>query len=119
MNNKNTSARGQGVNPSLVRLTLHEAVTEALNSTLAIDLPPLDWTIRPDGTWSGAFLERVCSDNESARALQDWASRYELTRASAQDTTPGAAEYRGSIVGRRVEIWAITDRDAFDKVCGR
>jgi hypothetical protein len=93
------------------------AVTVLINDRYGADLPALIWRpiTRPTSTAVESLSGQVPADRPGPAAvtvLQAWADQYDLQ--PADDPLPGTTELRGHIDTLPAEIWAVTDRAAFE-----
>lgn len=97
---------------------LDDAASEVLNTHgQALGCRPLAWSVPAYDGWIQAGLSGLASsgyyaDADALAVISQWASAFDLT--PVQRPTPGTRTYQGEIKGVRVEVWAITDRVAFE-----
>jgi hypothetical protein len=78
------------------------------------DLPPLTWTLTPSwALWGHAGAD--CAEDQVAGVLARWAQALGLTQAELGPNMAGSVTYEGTVEGRPVQIWGVTDRDTWEQ----
>lgn len=81
------------------------------------DLPPLTWTLTPSGAlWGHAGAD--CAEDEVAGVLARWAQALDLAQDQVSPNLAGSVVYSGTVEGRPVRIWGVTDRDTWENPGG-
>jgi hypothetical protein len=96
-------------------LAIGRAVGDLLNAGHGAGLPALTWRVLTDPSgWVRSAVGQADSltDAEALADLGTWADRHNM--APALDSVPGIGEGHGRIAGLPVQIWAVTDRAAFE-----
>jgi hypothetical protein len=105
---------------------IHSHVADAIHAGMAAGITaqlnqlgqaagcaPLSWSIRlEDGRVTGQAGAEY-SDDEATEALEAWSDLLGLTAAPM--LTAGTDTYHGLVDGMHIQVWGVTDRDAFDQ----
>ncbi|GAA3435621.1 hypothetical protein [Kutzneria kofuensis] len=105
---------------------IHSRVTEAIHAGMiagitaqlnqlgqAAGCAPLTWSIRLEDWHISGQAGAEYSDDEAAEALEAWADLLGLTAHSL--AVAGTDTYHGLVDGVDIELWGVTDRDAFEQ----
>lgn len=94
--------------------TLSNAVEAAMNGLgAAMDLPPMHWSLRPDGEIGGFPHD---GDLEDVALAARWAGLLRLN--PPVDDRMGARCWRGKVDTYQVEVWAVVDPAAWAVAVG-
>lgn len=76
-------------------------------------LPRLSWSLGTDGLLIG-HAGAECAEDEVAGVLAQWAEVLGLTHAPVTPACAGSVVYSGTVDGRAVLIWGVTDRRTWE-----
>lgn len=102
---------------------VHTATSAALgrvmNGDLGEGLPPLDWalydTTDPVPTVAGLASGGAYSISAATDAVRRWAEHLDLAHDPAP-IVPGTELWAGEVSGQPIQVWCVTDYDAFDAI---
>ena len=97
---------------------IHRAVAEVMNAygteKAGRRLQPLDWSLALSNGALTGYVPVDCPEGEVAIVAAAWAWALGLTLVPAGPSMAGSVTYEGTVEGRPVVIWGVTDRDAWD-----
>lgn len=79
-------------------------------------LPPLSWSLDTDGLLVG-HTGADYVEGEVGGVIARWAEVLGLTPAPVTAACAGSAVYSGTVEGRSVLVWGVTDRDSWERSC--
>jgi hypothetical protein len=101
---------------STIDKALDNALSEVMNAQ-ALDLPALFWSCSGYRRWArdGVTGHTWIGPDPAPVTARRWADAFDLTE-SPTPMARGTVEYTGFIHGQPVTVWAVTDRDVFERV---
>jgi hypothetical protein len=109
-------------NPPDLTVQLNHAISAAVTDVMRAyaaeraghELPPLAWSLTPSWGLNG-HAGAAHRESEVAGVLARWAQVLNLTQFAASPGMVGSVAYTGEVEGRRVLIWGVTDRAAWEQ----
>jgi len=102
-----------------LREQLDYAASAVLNARgEAVGCRPLMWAVPVHEAWiqvgvSGLASSGYYADADALAVISQWAAAFDLT--PVEQPIRGTRAYQGEFEDVHVEVWAITDRDEFEK----